>query len=272
MKKYLTYLFLLSLIACQKQTDWNLNTQASDKIVVDGTITNENKTQSVHITYPITQLNETPRPMTGAFVVVNDEDSTHIFTEDILNPGYYNSNSRFIGQEGHQYTLIINNNGKLYSAKSLMEPAISFHPLTYSKNTGDNLYHIDKVATSFNATQNAMWEVLLDWSAVAGYEGQDPQSCKARLLYYSLPTLDVSEVLAPQMEKISFPAGTIILEKRYSINPEHAAFIRALLSETTWTGGMFDSSHSNVPTNLSNGALGYFAACGVSSISITVVP
>lgn len=259
-------------MACQKQTDWNLNTQASDKIVVDGTITNENKTQSVRITYPITQLNETPQPLTGAYVVINDEDSTHLFTEEPLNPGYYSSNSKFIGQEVHQYTLIINNNGKIYSAKSLMEPAISFHPLTYSKNTGDNLYHIDKVTTSFNATQNAMYEVLLDWSTVAGYENQNPADCKARLLYYSLPTLDVSEVLAPQMEKVSFPAGTIIIEKRYTLNPEHAAYIRALLSETTWTGGLFDSSHSNIPTNLSNGALGFFAACGVSSLSLTVAP
>jgi hypothetical protein len=92
------------------------------------------------------------------------------------------------------------------------------------------------------------------------------------MLFYTLPTLDVSEIFAPVMESISFPAGTIITERRYSLTPEHAEFLREMLLETSWTGGLFSVANSNVTTNLSEGAAGYFGACSVTSLSLTVTP
>ncbi|NTW34192.1 MAG: DUF4249 family protein [Bacteroidetes bacterium] len=127
----------------------------------------------------------------------------------------------------------------------------------------------------FNAyapVRYAMWEILLDWSNVRDFQNQNPDSCKARLLYYSLPTIDVSQVLPPEIEKISFPLGTTITQKRYSLTSEHAEFIRALLYETNWEGGLFDSAHSNLPTNISKGAVGFFAVCSVTSVSLIVNP
>jgi hypothetical protein len=92
------------------------------------------------------------------------------------------------------------------------------------------------------------------------------------MLFYTLPTLDVSEIFAPEMEKILFPGGTIITERRYSLTPGHAEFIRELMLETNWTGGLFSLANSNVMTNLSDGAIGYFGACSVTSLSLTVTP
>ena len=109
-----------------------------------------------------------------------------------------------------------------------------------------------------------MYEILLDWSAVPGFEQQNPDSCKAVLYYYTLPTIEVSQVLAPTLEKVTFPKGTLITERRYSLTDEHAAYFRALLLETTWSGGFFNTASANVPTNLSTGALGFFGACGVT--------
>jgi hypothetical protein len=87
-----------------------------------------------------------------------------------------------------------------------------------------------------------------------------------------LPTLDVSQIFSPEMEKVSFPAGTIINERRYSLTPEHAEFFRELLLETNWTGGLFSLSNANVITNLTEGAIGYFGVCSVTSLSLTVTP
>jgi hypothetical protein len=115
-----------------------------------------------------------------------------------------------------------------------------------------------------------MWEVLLDWSKVPGYPPADSLKCRARLLFYTLSTLDVSEIFAPAMEQISFPVGTVINETRYSLTPEYAAFIREVLLETQWQGGLFNSTPANVPTNLSAGGAGFFAVCGVYTISQTV--
>jgi len=92
------------------------------------------------------------------------------------------------------------------------------------------------------------------------------------LLFYTLPTLDVSEIFAPQMEAVNFPSGTRITERRYSLAPEHAAFIRELLLETNWAGGIFNEAAANVTTNFSAGAYGFFGICSVTALSIIVEP
>lgn len=263
--------FLL-LLSCVKKTDWSLKSQSTDLIVVDGIITDTMGAQRIRITRPVGQLNETPQPVSGATVLITNEDSAYTLTEQPVHSGVYLTKTSFIAQLGKHYTLLIALNNKLYSAKTSIVPGIQFNALKYAKDDGDNLYHIDSVAKAFNTADTAMWEVLLDWSKVAGYENADPAKCKARLLYYTLPTLDVSQIFAPAMESINFPAGTIIIERRYSLTPEHAAFLRTLISETNWMGGLFSSEPANVITNLSSGAVGFFGACSITSLSITVLP
>jgi len=273
MKKKLIYLFvLLSFLSCEKQVDWSLQNEQSDLIIVDGMITNEMKSHEIKLSYPVTQLNETPKPVSGATVLISDEDSTYHLTEQPVGSGIYKTASYFIGQVGNHYTLLINYNGKIYSAKTTLIQGYVFNPLQYVQIGNNGLYHITWIANAYDAENFAMYEILLDWSGVPGYQGVDPDSCRSRLLYYTLPTIDVSQVFAPVVEKQYFPAGTIITENRYTLTREHAEFIRALLSETNWQGGLFDSEHANIPTNLSDGAIGFFSACGASKLSITVTP
>jgi hypothetical protein len=170
----------------------------------------------------------------------------------------------------NNYSLLIYYRERFYSAQAYMVPGKIFAELTYKKNEDNDLYYIDYVASAFEAEDPAMWEILIDWSLVPGYESIDPDECKKKLLFYTLPTLDVSQVFAPLVEQVYFPAGTIITERRYSLTTEHAAYIRTLLLETSWQGGVFPSDPANVITNLSDGAVGFFGICAVNSISLTV--
>jgi hypothetical protein len=43
-----------------------------------------------------------------------------------------------------------------------------------------------------------------------------------------------------------------------------------MLMETEWRGGIFDVQHGNVITNLSSGAIGYFAASTVVTDTIFI--
>ncbi|MBI5217299.1 MAG: DUF4249 family protein [Bacteroidia bacterium] len=273
MKKYL--LFILTaffILACEKRIDWQLPDGNNNYIVVDGTITDEQKIQTIKITRPVTRLNDKPEPITGAVVKVSVEDSVFVFTETPVNSGIYKSNNVFLAVLGKTYTLYIYYDKKEYTALASMVSTSRFKTLKYAKNKNDELYHIEYIAGPYNSSKSSMWEVLLDWSYVHGYETINPDSCKATLYSYTLPTLDVSEIFSPDIQRISFPAGTIITERRYSLTPEHTEFFRALLCETNWRGGLFDSSPANVPTNLSKGAIGFFGVCEVIEISITVEP
>ena len=273
MRKFVIFIgVLLSFTGCIKEVDWPLKEPGADLIIVDAILTDEAKTQWITITKPVTQLNQDPSPVTGATVLVSNEDSTWSFSEDTNKPGRYLSPPYFIVRTGKNYTLLVSFSGKIYSAKAEIAEGTVFKELQYVKNSDDSLFHVDWVASAFDAEQAAMWEILLDWSQVEGYSGKDSLLTHARMLFYTLPTLDVSEIFAPEMEQISFPAGTTITENRYSLTPEHAEFVREMLLETSWTGGFFNVAASNVSTNLSAGAKGYFGVCAVTSLSLTVVP
>jgi hypothetical protein len=80
----------------------------------------------------------------------------------------------------------------------------------------------------------------------------------------------VNNIFGPAKDTIYFPAGTKIIRRKYSLSKEHQDFIRTLLIETEWRGGIFDVQQGNVLTNISNGARGFFAACMVLSDTTVV--
>jgi len=273
MKKFVLFICIIFIASgCIKEVDWPVKQPGESIIIVDAILTDELKTQSISISYPVAQLNQNALPVSGATVIVSNEDSTWQFAENPEAPGNYISSRGFFAVTGKNYTLLISYLDKIYSAKASIEEGSTFKELQYVKNTDNDLYHIDWVASAFSAENAAIWEILLDWSKVPGYEQTDSNSTRARLLFYTLPTLDVSEIFAPEMAQVSFPAGTRITEKRYSLTPEHAEFARELLLETNWAGGFFNVASANVITNFSSGAKGYFGVCAVTTLSINVTP
>ncbi|MBU0763481.1 MAG: hypothetical protein KJ607_01460, partial [Bacteroidetes bacterium] len=146
---------------------------------------------------------------------------------------------------------------------------LPFSPLHYDTVPGrSELFYITQVSGVYSPGEPAMWEVFLDWSHVPEYELLPDSSCRARVWYYSLTTVDVSQIFSPQQEQVIFPEGTRIVEKKYSLTLQHEEFIRGMLSETVWRGGYFDVTPANITTNLSEGAIGYFGACTVDSVII----
>jgi hypothetical protein len=267
MKKLIISLLLVLLfVSCEERSDWELESAANDFIVVDGIITNEMKYHTVTLLKPVSRLNEKPQPVSGATLLVSSELQVYSFHEDPARAGTYISDTLFSGIRNRTYSLLVNLGNAVYSAKALLEPPVlltEFVPIGYEKNTTDNLYHLTNIPANYNPASYAMYEIVLDWSAVPGFDTTDPGSCRAQLYYYTLPTIDVGEVFAPEVETVNFPAGTTFIQRRYSLTREHAGFIRSLLLESTWTGGYFNTAPANIPTNLSEGATGYFGACGV---------
>lgn len=258
------------MASCVKQVNWDVPGGASNLVAVDGILTNERTTQTIVINHPVNKLNDTALPVSGATVIIHTSDSTWSLTENPSGSGKYQTPSTFMALMNKTYTLNIYSGSSVYSAKASMVAGMTFTQLTYAQNDKDTLFHIDFVASAFSSTQPTMWEVLLNWSKVPAYLHADSSKCKARLLFYTLPTLDVSEIFAPVVEQVSFPAGTMITERRYSLAPPHAEFIREMLLETSWQGGLFPTSAANVSTNLSSGAVGFFGVCAVNQLSLVV--
>ncbi len=264
MRKILKCLLLIVLLqSCEEQTDWPLQTGKLNFAVVDGIISDEMKIQSIHVSRPVTEINEMAQAVSNATVLVSSDQTVYSFHEIPDNKGTYVSDVSFKGENDKIYSLSITDGTQLYSAKAVLAPPEDSPFIGFVKNTTDEKFHLTIVPFPYDPDHSAMFEILLDWSTAPGYENTNPDLCKAKLYYYVLKTLDVSEIFAPGMEKITFPSGTALTERRYSLTDDHATFIRALLLETTWQGGFFNTATANIPTNLSTGAAGFFGACGV---------
>lgn len=252
------------LSSCVHKYDYYLEQPKDTTIVIEGLITNENKRHTVYISKLSSYQDNTRVPISGAFVAVNaSNDSTYYYEEDTLNRGTYVSKTQFIGITGNVYYLNVKLGHNTYIAESHMLPVTPPEKISFSKNE-DGMMSINHVAESFVADNPAMYTVDLDWSHVDGYKDSDPKLTKARLYYYSLTTVDVSQLFAPKTQKTYFPQGTMVVERKYSIDHNYELFLRSLLTETKWCGGFFDEAHGNLHTNISNNAAGYFSACTVA--------
>jgi hypothetical protein len=269
-------LFFTGLIfflqGCVKEISWDPKHELPGNIIVDAIITDEVKIHRIKLTWPVQALNQVPQPVAGAGVLISNEDSTWQLTESPPNSGVYCTPATFFTRLQKNYTLLISFEGKVFTAKTTMTGGSVFRELQYLRNEENKLFYVDWVANAFSTEKAAMWELLIDWSMVPGYENLDSLDNHARMLFYTLPTLDVSEVFAPGMQSVFFPAGTIITERRYSLTPQHAEFIREMLLETNWAGGLFTVAPANVGTNMSEGAFGFFGACAVTELSLIVTP
>jgi len=261
---------LILLAGCVKQADWPLPDEPLTQVVVEAVLTDEQKVHTVALSHPVSVLNGTPPGVTGATVLISTADSLWFLTEDTVHQGNYLTDSTFVAALNREYSLEITWQEKNYSAKASMVPGKVFNELVYKKNEADNRYHIDWVASAFSVDFPAMWEIFIDWSFLPGFDTLDPATCQTRLLFYTLPTIDISQIFAPVVEQTYFPAGSRINERRYSLTPGHAEFLRELLLETNWQGGFFPTANANVMTNLSTGAIGYFGVCAVTELSMVV--
>jgi hypothetical protein len=258
---YNTFLILLlsfHLIGCEKAVDWKLKLDNRNLLVVDGVLTNELRPQQIRLSTTIQDLNSPASPSTNAVVEVTDSVNFYLFTEDPNKPGTYFSNP-FIAVVGRNYYLTIQTDTAIYHAQANAVAVTSLKELQLSDES-DNLYSY----LNTEDTKPSMTELYYDWSIDTVY-CQTYGYCQAAETFYSLNNVDVNKAFGPEKEKIKFPKGTRVIRKKYSLTNEHQEFLRSLLIETEWRGGLFDVQQGNVETNLSNGALGYFAVCMVVS-------
>ena len=122
--------------------------------------------------------------------------------------------------------------------------------MTFKSEEGLDSLSLNFVAQQYSPHEQAMYEIDIDWSHIVNSD-----SAKAKLFYYTFNTIDVNEIFKPAKQNILFPKGSIIIEKKYSLNPEMADYFRSMLMEIEWQGGIFDETPSSLPTNISNDGL-----------------
>ncbi len=263
MKKNSFYIILCCLFfSCVKEQEWKLKSVPSNQIVVECTLTNELKQHMVKLSKPYGELNGKAGALLGATVRISYNNVVLTCTENASIPGTYES-PIFKTQGGITYTLKIESQGKTYTASAASVPATFFVPLGYALDDTKGLFFFNN---EFSSQEPAMFEVTVDWRNSASSYVSGDTTKQAKLFYYVLKTVDLNQI-STQQEKVYFPKGSEIRQRKYSLSAAHAHFIRSLLSETKFKGSYFDDYPANVETNLSDGAIGFFGVCEVITIT-----
>jgi len=236
---------ILASTSCVHEFSFQQGDVDTNTIIVEGYVTNELKQHTIRISKLNSYYDTTVNYVTGAFVAVTSGDSTYYYHDN--GDGTYESDSRYVGVVGNVYYLHIeiDNGMVVLSAESSMLPVTPPDKLTFNQLDGNNLV-INHIAESFVSDNPAKYVLQLSW--------RDPKTdhpTAAEIYYYSLTTVDISQLFAPKVAETVFPIGTQIIERKYSIDAAYENYLRSLLAETRWSGGYFDEAHGNLHTNIS---------------------
>ncbi len=250
-------LICLLITACEEPIHAPLSSVDTDRVVVEGMLTSENTNHLIKLSRPYKTQNENPVPITGAVVTITEGSNVYPLTESPVGSGdYFTPPVRAV--VGKTYSLLIQYQGNAYSAQDSPIAVETLHPLKYQKNKDLYTLTLNPSGQAPNFIRHT-----LSWANTgACTSGAD---CKGEVVYYDLKTIDVNEIYKPGKADFNFPLNTVVIRTKYSVSPSYKAFLRAMLSETEWRGGVFDVQRADVPTNLSGGAIGFFAVSTVVS-------
>lgn len=262
---YLFIIILFIIFSCEERIDKPLKSINSDLLVVEAILTNENINQKIVLSYPYQNLNEMVAPATGATIYIVEGGSTvYSAVENPVGSGNYFT-EKMTAVFGRTYTLVIQLKGKSYFAQGGSVPVEPLAPLQYQRAT-ESQYRllIGDSGSDPNFVDHSM-----RWNNTSFC--QPGSLCEGRVVYYDLKSIDVNSLFKPDQSDFVFPVGTIVIRKKYSVSLGYKAFLRSLLSETEWRGGLFDIQRANVTSNLSEGAIGYFTVSSVVSDTTLII-
>jgi hypothetical protein len=269
---------MIFINSCTERIDIELD-ETFTRLVVYGAITTDTTTHFIELSTTTSYYyNEAPPPVSGATVEIADDlGNVETLTEEI--PGKYSTSPLFFAIPGRTYTLRIEldeeiNGHITYMASSQVNPIypIDSIGLVYQPDWGENgfyevtCYYQDPPTTDFymfNIYKNG--ELLTDTITKrfviddAFYNGNYTNGIGVGYLDQSNP-------------RETLISGDLVTFQGCNITEEYYTFITTLQAETGFQTPLFSGPPANVKSNISNGAVGFFAAYGVAYSSKVFQP
>lgn len=277
MKHFKIFFFILLAYAlttsCTEEISLDLNDQEEfQRLVVEGWFTNQAEAQTIELTLTSDYFaNEEAPRATGAKVSVTDGSQTFDFTE--TSAGIYQTAPDVKGEIGKTYTLQIEYAGEFYEASSTMKRISEIDSLQYvmdeeyaedEPDETDIYYLLMYVQEPPGKGDFYMWETFVN--------GVNKTDTLDNVWFESDEFVDGNYINGLEMDNVYFAMGDTVRLQMRGIPEETLDFFVAVMLETVWRGGPFDGPPANIPSNVSNGAVGHFSAASVVSKEIIIVP
>lgn len=268
--KYFSFLLFLSslfLFSCTERID--INIKDSDAVlVVEANITNDAGPYKVKLSKTINfdQPNVFPS-VSNAFMVISDNVGNKDTLVESSEKGTYFT-QHIQGIEGRSYTLSIDAEGKNYLASCSMPVAVKLDSIFVQEIPGGG------PGGGGPSLRRFIFNVFQDPAAEANYY-QTAQikndSLQDNLSLFNDDNVNGNKVTIPYFgQTASILLGDSILMELRSLSKTSYEYYNTLNEIATGGGGGQAASPQNPTTNVSGGALGYFAAYSVSRKGIRV--
>jgi hypothetical protein len=257
MKNYFFLFFVV--VGCEEVVDTPAIEKFDPVLVVEGMFTNEERIHTVTLSRSVpVNYSGSPTPVSGAIVFIRADDKIIPMVEKIAGTGVYETTRIVNGQPGHVYELSVSVDGKEYTAIDTMEPVTPLDGIRYSHSVSNGMYEWT-VPNDHSLSPGTTYE----WQAAFVHTNGDID----KITYYNFTGLETAALFAlnQMSQTIWFEPGTKIVQKKYSLSKSYYEFLRAVYIETDWRGGLYDINPANVPTNVTNGATGFFRVSAVAT-------
>ncbi len=271
-------LFLLIILTSACSEKMNLKLQdSSSHLVVEGLFTTDTIAHLVKLSQSMAYTDTIVNKVSGANIFIeDDEGNTTYLTESETQAGSYYTDPDAYALPGRTYTLHIR----------LQEPIDDFKEYT-SVSRANPINSIDSIGLKYHGN----WGTKGIWEIKCYY--QDPPT---REYYMCNIILNGSMVTDSLTEKIVvddrlfngnytygisvgflnqskadevLKSGDLLVFQAASIDANFAEFIWTAQQEAGIENPFIGGTPSNVYSNISNGAIGYFCACSVSYADVT---
>ena len=261
----LIFLSMIILSACTERIEIELD-ETYSRLVVEGEFTDEANNHRVVLSKTSDYFANEPAPIvSGAIVSITDGNNTFPLTETA--PGIYETAANVKGVPENVYTLNISNvdidndgTDETYTASTLMRPVapVDSIQIEFRKDWGEiwtvKAYALDPPSTDyymFNVYSNG---ILLSDTIDEVFIVDD-------LLFNGNYT---NGIVSQFFEEDEADIGDTITFEMSGITKQYFDFLYELQTEAAFSAPMFSGPPANIKGNISNGALGFFAAYGVS--------
>ncbi|WP_419701213.1 DUF4249 domain-containing protein [Mucilaginibacter sp. NFX135] len=253
-------LILLTVSSCDKVIDVRLDND-SDKLVIEGNITNVSGTQTIKLNTNVAFSNTNTYPsVTGAQVKVNDQyGNVYAFQEG--SPGIYTI-PKMAGITGGVYKLSVTTKGKTYEASSKIPVQVALDNVRAFKDnfsTDENKKKITVYYTDPKGLGN-QYNFLLyvnDVQVKRVFANNDDFTDGNKVAF------DLAQ------DDISIYAGDKVTVEMQSVDKTMYTYWYTLMQQG-FKGPIGGVTPSNPPNNITPEVLGYFSAHTIQTKTITV--
>ena len=253
-------LLLLTLSSCEQVIDYDLK-RTDSKLVIEGLVTDQPGPYTVRITNTQGYLVQGANAgVSGAAVFITDSQG-HTDTLRDMGSGNYQTTT-LQGTVGNTYTLKAIVNGETYTAQSLLRSVAAIDSLTFAYKKDEPFFPDGYYTTLYFQEPKGLGDYYKFDIWINDTLQADLTVINDDLYDGSYGDPEIGYVLEP---------GDKIKTAMYSLDRPGYNFWIGLQTIRYQGGSPFDSPPANAPTNLSNGATGYFGASAVS-VREAVVP